>query len=180
MPCRRARSRIRAPGTEHSSTTRARNAASCTRRRSPTISIRASEAATVAAPVDTMLLLLPMQPSRPNQPHPRKTATSPRLPPTGQSWRAASRHPPPACPPSRPPCQRTPSPGRPKPGASNRRPASDARRAWSPTGGLRSKRTENLCKAVSRNLSRRLTFLRHTSATGKHQACLGSGCGRGT
>ena len=33
--------------------------------------------------------------------------------------------------------------------------------------GLRSKRTENLCKAVSRNLSRRLALLRRTSATGK-------------
>jgi len=33
----------------------------------------------VAASVDTMLPLLLMQPSRPNQPHPRKTATSPRL-----------------------------------------------------------------------------------------------------
>ena len=33
----------------------------------------------MAASVDIMLLLLSMQPSRPNQPHTRKTATSPRL-----------------------------------------------------------------------------------------------------
>ncbi len=78
MPCRRAKSRIRAPGTEHSSTTRARNSASCARRRSPTISIRTSEAATVAATVDNMLPFS-MQPSRPNQSHSRKAATSPRL-----------------------------------------------------------------------------------------------------
>ena len=38
--------------------------------------------------------------------------------------------------------------------------------------GLGSKRTENLCKAVSRNLSRRLALLRHTFATEKRPACL--------
>jgi len=45
-------------------------------------------------------------------------------------------------------------------------------------GGPRSKRTENLCKAVSHNLSRRLALLRHTFATEKHPARLGAGCGR--
>ena len=46
--------------------------------------------------------------------------------------------------------------------------------------GPRSKRTENLFKAVSRNLSRRLALLRHTAATGKHPARLESGRGHGT
>ncbi len=46
--------------------------------------------------------------------------------------------------------------------------------------GLGSKRTENLCKAVSRNLSQSLGFVRHIFATKKCPARLGRGGGRGT
>ena len=49
-----------------------------------------------------------------------------------------------------------------------------------PFRGLGSKRTKNLCKAVSRNLPRSLALSRHASATGKHPARSKLGSGRRT
>ena len=80
IPCRSATSCTRAPLARDAATTTSRNAASCTRRRSPTISIRCSSrgspsvAAIVAATVAASPLPRAMPPSRPATGHPSKAA----------------------------------------------------------------------------------------------------------
>jgi len=69
------------------------------------------------------------------------------------------------------------------PAATDRCAAVSTRRlgiAGCPNWGPGSKRTENLCKAVSRNLSQSLALVRHIFATEKCPAHLGRGDGRGT